>query len=122
MLHAKGGRRVEDLRALFIAPHPDDETIGAGGVIARHVASGDEVFWCIVTQGYTPHWSEDALQKATEQIDAVWKVYGFKKVYRLGFPTVKINTVPHIDWCNALQVVFDESKPSVVQSGSSHCF
>ncbi len=44
------------MKILFIAPHPDDETIGAGGAIARHIALGDDVFWCIVTQGYAPPW------------------------------------------------------------------
>lgn len=33
------------MRALFIFPHPDDETIFCGGTIARHINSGDEVIW-----------------------------------------------------------------------------
>ena len=31
-------------KALFIQPHPDDNQIGAGGTIARLVASGAEVY------------------------------------------------------------------------------
>jgi LmbE family N-acetylglucosaminyl deacetylase len=42
------------MRVLVISAHPDDEVIGAGGTIARHVANGDEVYWCVVTQGYSP--------------------------------------------------------------------
>ncbi|KAF7774150.1 GlcNAc-PI de-N-acetylase [Pseudoalteromonas sp. MSK9-3] len=33
-----------------IAPHPDDETLGCGGTILKHLAAGDEVHWIIVTQ------------------------------------------------------------------------
>lgn len=106
------------MKALVIAPHPDDETIGAGGVIARHIALGDEISWCVVTQGYTPQWSEDTLAKVPRQIKAVQKHYGFKKVYRLGFPTVKLNTVPHIELCNALQNVIGEIKPDIVYTTS----
>jgi len=75
---------------LVIAPHPDDETIGAGGAIARHIARGDEVSWCIVTEGHTPFWSEDTLVKARQQIDAVGAFFGFKNVYRLGFSVGQI--------------------------------
>jgi len=106
------------LKALVIAPHPDDETIGAGGVIARHIVLGDEISWCVVTQGYTPQWSEDTLAKVPQQINAVQKHYGFKNVYRLGFPTVKLNTVPHIELCNALQNVIGEIKPDIVYTTS----
>jgi LmbE family N-acetylglucosaminyl deacetylase len=106
------------LKILFIAPHPDDETIGAGGTIARHKDFGDQIFWCIVTQGYNPPWSEEILQKARDQIDSIKKFYGFEKVYRLGFPTVKLNTVPHMELCEALQNMIEDIKPEIVYTTS----
>src|SRR5690242_20065763 len=36
---------------LVIAAHPDDETLGAGGTIARHIAEGDAVHLVIGTDG-----------------------------------------------------------------------
>lgn len=36
---------------LVLAPHPDDETIGLGGTIARHVDRGDEVTVIVATSG-----------------------------------------------------------------------
>lgn len=32
---------------LVVAPHPDDETLGCGGTMLRHIARGDDVHWCI---------------------------------------------------------------------------
>ncbi|HUH08493.1 MAG TPA: PIG-L family deacetylase [Egibacteraceae bacterium] len=36
---------------LIIAPHPDDETIGAGGALARHAERGDVVTVLVATSG-----------------------------------------------------------------------
>ncbi|HEX8598110.1 MAG TPA: PIG-L family deacetylase [Chloroflexia bacterium] len=38
-------------RVLVIAPHPDDETLGCGGTIARHAGAGDRVCVLVVTDG-----------------------------------------------------------------------
>jgi N-acetylglucosamine malate deacetylase 1 len=102
------------MRVLVISAHPDDETIGAGVTIARHVASGDEVSWCIVTQAYSPPWPEETLQAAQSQIDEVQKILGFRRVFRLGFPTVRLNTVPYIEMTSALQSVVDDVAPEIV--------
>jgi len=108
------------MKVLAIAPHPDDETIGAGGTLARHRAHGDEVYWCIVTQGYTPPWPEETLLQVREQIENIAKYCGFSKVFRLGFPTVKLNTVPHMELCGALQNVVEEVKPDIVYTTSKN--
>jgi LmbE family N-acetylglucosaminyl deacetylase len=43
-------REIEmNKKVLFIAPHPDDETLGAGGTILKHKAQGDKIFWLILT-------------------------------------------------------------------------
>jgi LmbE family N-acetylglucosaminyl deacetylase len=47
--------------ALVLAPHPDDETLGCGGVIARKVAAGTPVTVAILTDGRnqpgSPQWT-----------------------------------------------------------------
>ena len=102
------------MRVLIISAHPDDEVIGAGGTIARHVDEGDEVYWCVVTEAYSPPWPQEMLVKAQQQIDQVQSFLGIHEVFRLGFPTVKLNTIPYIELSAALQRVVDEARPEVV--------
>jgi LmbE family N-acetylglucosaminyl deacetylase len=53
------------MRVLAIAAHPDDETLGAGGTLAKHAARGDEVrvlFMCTGLPNEPPE-SERCMEK-----------------------------------------------------------
>jgi LmbE family N-acetylglucosaminyl deacetylase len=50
-------------RALIIAPHPDDEVIGAGGLIQRVAARGGDVRVVFVTAGENNPWPQRVLQR-----------------------------------------------------------
>lgn len=50
-------------RVLVIAPHPDDESIGAGGLVQRTIAAGGQVRVVIVTDGDNNPWPLRVLKK-----------------------------------------------------------
>lgn len=91
---------------VVIAPHPDDETLGCGGTLLRHVATGDVVHWVIVTQisedmGFT---SQRVTSRA-EEIEAVAQAYGFSQVHRLGFPSMRLDQISKLDLVLAISKV-----------------
>jgi len=51
-------------KILVIAPHPDDETIGCGGTILRHIKNGDKVSCIFVTKlKKNNKWPEKVVKK-----------------------------------------------------------
>lgn len=53
------GRREMNLQAgrksIVFAPHPDDETLGCAGLIARKVRAGEDVYLVVMTDGSRSH-------------------------------------------------------------------
>jgi LmbE family N-acetylglucosaminyl deacetylase len=103
-------------RIAVVSAHPDDETFGAGGTLARYILQGAEVHVCVVTKGYTPDWTEEYLETAPCQAEEALKILGVASVRFLGFPTVKLNTVPGKELIDKLAEFIGNIDPQVVYS------
>lgn len=100
---------------LAIAAHPDDETLGCGGMLLRHRAAGDRVHWLIATEmtaeiGATP----ERTATRDKEIAAVAKHFSFADVHRLSFPAARLDTVPRIELVGALTRIIDAVMPNTV--------
>lgn len=102
-------------QVVVVAPHPDDETLGCGGTLFRHVASGDDVHWLIVTsmtagQGF----SQDRISSREAEIAKAASRYGFASVHALGLPTTRLDTLPMGELTARIGSVFQSVNPEVV--------
>jgi len=102
------------MRVLVIAPHPDDETLGVGGTICRHVADGDDAHLIVMTETYPPVWQESEKVRRQAETRQAADVLGIESVTFAGFPTVKLNAVPAIDLAGYLIAQFRRLKPERV--------
>lgn len=100
---------------IIIAPHPDDETLGAGGTLLKHKAQGDKVACIFVTniseeQGY----STKRVQERQEEIEKVAKAYNFDKFYKLNYPTATLDSTSTLKLIPEISEIFNEFQPNIV--------
>ena len=101
------------MRVLIIAPHPDDEVLGCGGAIARHVQRGDDVYLVVATKTYTPDWTEEFIENRPKEVERANNILGIKQTFFLDFPTVKLDTVPQKELNDALDRIILDIKPDI---------
>jgi len=100
---------------LVVAPHPDDETLGCGGTILRHIAGGDAVHWLIVTDMSVGHgFSDTQASRRQAQIQKVAAAFGFAGVHNLGLPPAKLDTLPMSDLVAVIGEIVKKISPAVV--------
>jgi LmbE family N-acetylglucosaminyl deacetylase len=102
------------MKVLIIAAHPDDEVMGAGGTIAKHVRQKDETYLCIVTKAYAPDWSEEVIKEKRKEAIKASQILGIKKTYFCDLPTVMLDTLPQKELNKRISDVVIEIQPDVV--------
>ena len=82
------------MKILVVAPHPDDEVLGLGGTLLRSKNEGNVVAWMIATEMKKEfNWSDSQIVKRELEIQKISEFFKFDEVYRLGFPTARLDTV-----------------------------
>lgn len=100
---------------IVISAHPDDETLGVGGTILKHVANGDNVFWLIVTNVFENQgFSKERVQSRQKEIAEVEKLLGISKTFLLNYPTMTLSSSSLIKMVPEISSVFSEVQPEIV--------
>jgi len=100
---------------LCVSPHPDDETLGCGGTLLRHIAEGDQVHWLIMTvisedAGY----SRERIESRSEEIKRVSRMYGFVSLHQAPFTTTHLDTYPKSDLVGEVSKCISQVKPDTI--------
>lgn len=104
---------------LVVAAHPDDETLGMGGTIARLVGEGHTVHVATMTDGVgARHTLTDELHDARERREAEFRaavrVVGARSVVPFGFADNKMDGTPLLDVVRVVESLIAELRPATV--------
>jgi LmbE family N-acetylglucosaminyl deacetylase len=70
---------------LVIAPHPDDEVLGCGGIIKKYSEKGDHVYVLIVTRGNPNKYPEDKIINVRNEAREAHQLLGVRETIFLNF-------------------------------------
>lgn len=110
-------------RVIVVAAHQDDEIIGCGGTMARHVAEGDEVHVVLMADGVTSRGdtaSSSQIDARNHSAEQASQVVGAESLHILGLPDNRMDTLDLLDITQALEAVLDKLQPQVVYTHHAH--
>lgn len=114
------GERSSQKSVLVVAAHPDDEILGCGAMIAKHVKQGDRVTVLIMGEGVLAR-KELSSEEGKVQLGHLWEdakkandFLGVNKLILHTLPDLKFSTIPYLDIVHVIEKVRDECKPSIV--------
>ena len=103
------------MKALVIAPHPDDEVFGVGGTIARLVAGGAEVYVAIVTKARESMFPRELIEQGRAEALKAHEYLGVKKtIFMDKFPAALLDTIPRAELNRAFEELLDNITPDIV--------
>jgi N-acetylglucosamine malate deacetylase 1 len=103
-------------QVLVVAAHADDEVLGCGGTIARHIAEGDSVYLVLMADGVNSRTgaSEADMELRRSAADRAQQILGVTEVHYLGFPDNRLDSIPLLDIVQELESVVQRIAPSVI--------
>ena len=109
---------------LVVAAHPDDEVLGAGGAIARHVHQGDAVSVLILGEGISARLParksslltarRSQFERLKREMNQAHDCLGVRYTELQGFPDNRFDSVDLLDLVKAVEKVERKVHPHVV--------
>ena len=102
------------MNVLVFAPHPDDDVLGCGGTMKKHILVGDKVYVCVVTRGNMPLFSEDGVLQLRKEHKKAMNVLGTEDISYLNFPAVMLEEQHRYEINKSIDNVMKKYKPETV--------
>lgn len=108
------------MKVLAMVAHPDDEALGAGGALARHVEQGDDVEIAFLTDGVAARGDDNAAaSRRAAAAKAAARILGAAEPRFLTFPDNRLDSVPLLDVVQAVESIVHSVEPHTIYTHHS---
>ena len=113
-------------KILVIAPHADDEILGCGATIAKHISRSDQVYVLICTNAFNgaPElFSKEDVSVIRDEAMLAHKILGVKETFFLEFPAPALNAFPEYKISIEISKIIKKINPRILylpHSGDIH--
>lgn len=108
-------------RVLVVAAHPDDETLGAGGTIARMTAAGIEVRVLFATDGVNARGADPAAAaRRADMARSACAVLGVSDIRTGHFPDNEMDSVSQLTVTRLIEDHMDDFGPTILLTHHPH--
>lgn len=105
-------------KILVIVAHPDDEVLGCGGTISKHIRNKDEVHLLILSDGELSR-EVPELEKRSIGLSDSCSALGLLHFKQLAFNDSKLDTYPLLEIIRAIETFAKNINPHIVYTHSS---
>ena len=102
------------MNVLMVVAHPDDEVLGPGGTVARHVAEGDEVAILILADHGSVRYDEELMREVRRAARAASNRMGVSEVRFGELEDQKLDALPILEVTQRVEAVLQEVQPEIV--------
>jgi len=101
---------------LVVAAHADDEALGCGGTIARHLEEGDAVHLVLMADGVCSRKdvSKEDLKRCVEASKRAQSILGASSSQSLELPDNLMDSVPLLEIVQKLEPILSGIQPSII--------
>jgi len=100
---------------ICVVAHPDDEALGVGGTLIKHVEKGDDVNIVIFSLGEGSKLSTEVNPTRRLKSAEDWSKSTGTKIYSIfDFPDQRLDTIPKLEIIQKLEQIFKNLSPDIV--------
>lgn len=99
---------------LIIAPHPDDEVLGCGGIIKKFTNQDISVNVLVITRGKKEIYSDERIDNVRNEARNAHKLLGVESTIFLNFPAPDLDTISIAELSGAISDEIQKLKPDTI--------